>query len=119
MFQLYCLGDQNSRICPYRSLSSADFVGIKQKKALSDVKALMRPVENALKQRKLWHRNPTIEQVNEMWEVGRPIIAVESTTKKGRKRRLTQLAWSTHLREYRERSRVVVDEEEDADEVAD
>jgi hypothetical protein len=49
--------------------------------------------------------------VNEMWEAGAPVIAVGGSTPKGRKRRIMQLAWSTHLREYRKRPCGVVAEE--------
>ena len=116
LFQLYCLGDRNSGICPYRKLQSLDVVETKQKKRLSDVMALMRPIESALKRQKKWYPEPTVDQVNEMWEAGEPIISIESVTKKGRRRRLNQLAWSTHLREYRKRALVdredLVQEEE-------
>ena len=105
MFQLYCLGDRNSHIGPYRNLDSTDLPDQRQKKRLSDMFALLRPVETALKRQKQWQINPTIEQVNEMWELGAPIIEVDHTTAKGRKRRIKQLAWSTHLREYRRRPR--------------
>jgi hypothetical protein len=115
LFQLYCLRDLNSHICPYRKLESKDLTELKEKKRLSDVFALMRPVEQALKQQKLWNRNPTVEQVNEMWELGGPVIAVDGVTKQGRKRRLKQLAWSTHLREYRKRPHIAVDDDEDED----
>jgi hypothetical protein len=111
LFQLYCLGDQNTRIGPYRKLESTDLPDLRQKKRLSDMFALLRPVETALKKQKQWTSSPTIEQVNEMWELGAPIIAVDGSTPKGRKRRIMQLAWSTHLREYRKRPRGVAAEE--------
>jgi hypothetical protein len=107
MFQLYCLGDQNTHIGPYRKLESTDLPDLRQKKRLSDMFALLRPIETALKKQKQWKANPTIEHVNEMWELGGPIIAVDGSTPKGRKRRIMQLAWSTHLREYRKRPRGV------------
>jgi hypothetical protein len=106
LFQLYCLGDQNAHIGPYRQLESRDFVSAEQKKRLSDMFALMRPVESAMKQQQRWQRRPNVDQVNEMWETGANIIAVEARTPKGRKRRIKQLAWSTHLREYRKRPQV-------------
>ncbi len=99
LFQLYCLGDRNTHIGPYRMLESTDLPDLSQKKRLSDMFALLRPVETALKRQKQWQVNPTIEQVNEMWELGSQIIEVDGTTPQGRKRRLKQIAWSTHLRE--------------------
>ncbi len=117
LFQLYCLGDRNSRISPYRNLESTDLPDLRQKKRLSDMFALLRPVESALKRQKQWTNNPTIEQVNEMWELGAPIIEVDGATPQGRKRRIKQLAWSTHLREYRKRPRGVgVEDGSDEDE---
>ncbi|MEZ0209060.1 MAG: hypothetical protein ACAH17_02710 [Candidatus Paceibacterota bacterium] len=115
MFQLYCLGDRNSHICPYRKLESTDLPDLRQKKRLSDMFALLGPVEAALKRQKQWQLNPTIDQVNEMWELGAPIIAVDHKTPKGRERRLKQLAWSTHLREYRKRPREAEGDDQDGD----
>jgi hypothetical protein len=116
LFQLYCLGDQNAHIGPYRQLESRDFVSAEQKKRLSDMFALMRPVESALKQQQRWQKRPSVDKVNEMWEIGANVIAVETRTPKGRKRRTKQLAWSTQLREYRKRPRVDVDENEEESE---
>ncbi len=48
MFQLYCLGDRNSHIGPYRNIESTDLPDQRQKKRLSDMCALLRPVETAL-----------------------------------------------------------------------
>jgi hypothetical protein len=113
LFQLYCLGDQNTHIGPYRNLETRDFTTTEQKKRLSDMFALMRPVENALKERQEWQRQPTLEQVNGMWASAEGVIAVEGRTTKGRKRRVKQLAWSTQLREYRKRPRgAAVDDSE-------
>jgi hypothetical protein len=115
LFQLYCLGDQNTHIGPYRNLETRDFISVEQKKRLSDLFALMRPVENVLKERQEWHRQPTLEQVNEMWAAAEGVIAVPGRTGKGRKRRVKQLAWSTQLREYRKRPRGAAAEGSDDD----
>jgi hypothetical protein len=117
MFQLYCLGDRNTHISPYRKLESTDLPNLRQKKRLSDMFASLRPIETALKRQKQWKVNPTIEEVNEMWELGAPIIEVDDATPQGRKRRIKQLAWSTHLREYRKRPRGAgVKDDSDGDE---
>jgi hypothetical protein len=108
LFQLYCCGDQNTRISPYRLLTSLDCPTQKQRKRLSDVMALMRPVESALKKQGAWKANPTIIEANEMWSAGKgviAVIAVEGTTAKKRTRRNAQLAWSTQLKEVRKRAR--------------
>jgi hypothetical protein len=75
----------------------------------------MRPVETALKQREQWQRQPTLEQVNQMWVAAEGVIAVEARTTKGRKRRVKQMAWSTQLREYRKRPRGAAPEGGDND----
>ncbi len=106
LFQLYCLGDQNTQIGPYRKLESVDFIDGKQKKRLSDMHALLRPVQAALKQQKRWKNNATLEEVNTMWDLGKSVIGVDGRTQQGRKRRLTQVAWTTQLKEYRKKGRV-------------
>ena len=75
----------------------------------------MRPVENVLKERQEWHRQPTLEQVNEMWAAAEGVITVPGRTGKDRKRRVKQLAWSTQLREYRKRPRGAAAEDDDDD----
>lgn len=105
LFQLYCLGNQETRIGPYRNFESGDFTTSKQKKRLSDMKALMSPVVNFLKGSGRWVANPNVQQVNEMWEEGKDVIAVEASTQHGRQRRMHQMAWSTQLKEYRKRAR--------------
>lgn len=105
LFQLYCLGNQETRVGPYRNFTSSDFSTTKQKKRLSDMNALMNPLVNHLKDSGRWVAQPTVQQVNEMWEVAKDVIAVEANTQHGRQRRLRQMAWSTHLKEYRKRSR--------------
>jgi len=72
--------------------------------------ALLLPVEKALKQQRRWHNEPTLDLVNEMWQLGEGVIAVQTQTEKGRKRRIGQIAWSTQLREYRKRSRAELDD---------
>jgi hypothetical protein len=115
MFQLYCLGDLNTRIGPYRRLETRDFGTKNEKSRLSDMMALMRPVQDALVEQKQWHRKPTVEQVNEMWETAQGVIAVEEHTDKNRKRRVKQLAWTTQLRQYRKRGREQRDDEDSDD----
>lgn len=119
LFQLYCRGDQEAHVGPYRRLESSDFVDQKQRKRLSDMQALMSPIATVLKQRKLWRDDPTVDQVNEMWAVGSEVIAVTRNTDAGRPRRLRQMSWTSQLKLYRKRSRpadVDEDEERDADE---
>jgi hypothetical protein len=105
LFQLYCLGDQNTHIGPYRRLEPNDFVNGNTQRRLSDMFALMRPVETALRQQNRWENHPTLEQVNGMWDAAGDVIEVEDRTDKGRKRRIKQLAWTTHLGQYRKRAK--------------
>lgn len=113
LFELYCLGDQQTHICPYRKLESQDFVRRKEQKRLSDMHRLMQPVEDALRKHNLWVDAPTHAQVIEMWNEGKSAIAVPDRTPTGKARRLDQLAWTSHLNEYKKRLR---DQDEDQDE---
>lgn len=115
LFQLYCRGDQEARVGPYRRFESCDFVDQKQRKRLSDMQALMGPIARALKQRKVWRDDPTVDQVNEMWDVGSEIIAVARTTDAGRPRRMRQMSWTSQLKLYRKRQRVADAEEVESD----
>jgi hypothetical protein len=110
LFQLYCCGDFNAKISPYHFITPMDCPTQKERKTLSDLKALMNPVEAALKRQALWKNNPTIVEANEMWAAGKGSIAVEAKTAKGRTRRNAQIAWSTQLKEVRKRARLQEDD---------
>jgi hypothetical protein len=116
LFQLYCLGDRNAHIGPYRNLETKDFVTKNEKSRHSDMMALMRPVEAALKQQQRWEARPTLDQVNDNWERVHGVVAVAERTDKNRRRRMKQLAWTTQLGHYRKRGREEREEEGSSDE---
>ncbi len=105
LFQLYCLGDRNAHIAPYRKLETKDFVTKNETSRLSDMMMLMKPMQAALKQQGRWVSRPTLEQVNDMWEHAEGVIAAPERTNQNRKRRRKQLAWTTQLKHYRKRGR--------------
>lgn len=113
LFHLYCRGDLEAHIGPYRKLESVDFVDRKQKKRLSDVRTLMGAVEGSLKKRGLWKDRPTIEEVNEMWEEGQETISVDPMTGNGRKRRIHQMSWTSQLKLFRKKQHVASEDDDD------
>ncbi len=58
LFELYCLGDLNTQIGPYRYFETKDFARQNERSRLSDMLALMRPAKAALEQRQQWVDRP-------------------------------------------------------------
>lgn len=112
LFQLYCLGNREMRIAPYKTFESTDFVTKELRARLSDIFALMGPLKAYLVENRRWVERPNPEQVEEMWNQACQVIAVPSKTEGGHHRRMRELCWTTQLNQYRKRAR-----EADADDV--
>lgn len=119
LWQLYCLGNRELEIGPYRNLEGVDLVEPKQRSILSDMHALMGTVKRWLEDRNQWIQDPSAMQVEEMWTEGSRAIRIPERTAKGRKRRARQLAWRTHLNQYRQLPRANVDRSEDEEDDVD
>ncbi|HSI20438.1 MAG TPA: hypothetical protein VLA04_01845, partial [Verrucomicrobiae bacterium] len=115
LFQLYLLGDEQERIGPYKMLTSQDVVGKQAKARVSDMHKLMEPIIDSLKKQHHWHHQPTVHEVNTMWERGKTVIRGNERSNKGKKRRLKEMAWTTALKEYRKRGRESNDQDDDND----
>ena len=106
LWSLYCLGDQQAKIGPYRFIEANDMDNDKKRRArLSDMHGLLRPVRDHLEHKGKWVPSPSIDQVNEMWAAGAKVIDVAARTEGQRHRRKGQMAWTSHLNEYRKRVR--------------
>lgn len=117
LFQLYLLGDEQAGIGPYKKLKSDDVVSKKAKARVSDMHMLMGPVIESLKKQGEWYQQPTVHEVNTMWQRGKAVIRGDEKSTKARKRRHKELAWTTVLNEYRKRGRVSNDQSHEEDSV--
>jgi hypothetical protein len=106
LFLLYCAGDLDQGICPYRKLTTVDLIARKQQKRLSDMKALLQPIVDDLERKGHWNDRPTVEEAASMWSEAQSVIAVPEKTRGGIKRRHGEMAWTTHLNEYRKHRKV-------------
>ena len=97
MFSLYCLGDVEKKIGPFRSFQRNDMPNKTTKKRVSDMHGLMGRLEKKLKNDGEWIDNPTVAQVNSMYELAKVVLELDEETPTGRKRRRGQLVWNTHL----------------------
>lgn len=105
LFNLYCLGDPERRICPFRLLESKDFVSNKERKRLSDMRTLMRPLRRYLESVNCWREQPGVLDVSAMWERAMHVIAIPEMSDGGQGRRMREMAWTTHLNSHRKRPR--------------
>lgn len=115
LFQLYLIGDEQARIGPYKMLRSEDVETKKAKARVSDMHMLMEPVIQSLKKQQHWYHQPTVHEVHTMWEHGKAVVRGNERSKKGKKRRLKELAWTTVLNEHRKRGRESRDQSDDHD----
>jgi hypothetical protein len=97
MFQLWCSGDREKRICAFKKFDHMDMPTIALKKRLSDVRNLMGRLEKKLQNDNAWIVNPSLAEINIMFAHAKGVLEIPVQTKKGRKRQLDQLSWQTHL----------------------
>ena len=76
LFNLYCLGDPEQHISPFRVLEPKDFVANKERKRLSDMKSLMQPIRRSLESRNRWTELPSVADVAKMWDDASQVIAI-------------------------------------------
>jgi hypothetical protein len=102
---LWCLGDKERGVGPFKNFVREDMPTLSTKKRLSDVNNLMSRIEKKLKADAKWVASPSIAQVNEMFALSGDILEVADETARGRKRRMSQLKWNTHLDLLRKKER--------------
>jgi hypothetical protein len=92
---MYCCGSAEHALPPLRILTPADMPSKNLRKRLSDYLQLLRPLVQHLRDRGAWVERPTIEQANHMFDLAAAVVDLPTVTEKQRKRRVTQLQWST------------------------
>ncbi len=117
MFALWCIGDKEKGIGPFKNFDRQDMPTLATKKRLSDVNNLMDRLEKKLKEDRRWIANPSIAQVNAMYASAAGVLEVAEATTKGRKRRIGQLKWNSHLDLLRSKRVVREEAESDSDDV--
>lgn len=110
LFQLWCMGNIEMQIGLYKNFEVIDFTNRKSQKRLSDMSALMSPVVGWLREHNQWIDEPTPAQVDAMWVTAKAVIDISRVSQRGRKRRLRELAWTTHLNNYRKLQQMSQDE---------
>ncbi len=120
MFALWCVGDKEKGIGPFKNFDRQDMPTLATKKRLSDVNNLMDRLEKKLKEERRWIANPSIAQVNAMYGSAAgvlEVLEVAEATMKGLKRRIGQLKWNSHLDLLRSKRVAREEAESDSDDV--
>jgi hypothetical protein len=99
-WQLLCLRDTVKMYPPYRTLKPVD-VPKSIRKRLSDYRFLMNYLEDRLKERNIFKINPTLEEVNQMFEIAKDVLVFDHESSKKRKRREEQVKWTTMVNPVR------------------
>ena len=105
-WQQYCCGDASLGYPALRLLTSHDMPTATQKKRLSDYRFLMGEVEFKVREADRWVPNPTVLQANEMFAIAEPHILGPVQT---RKRRASQLSWTTIVNQIRSKRQRTTD----------
>ncbi|KAG7355328.1 D-tyrosyl-tRNAtyr deacylase [Nitzschia inconspicua] len=100
-WQYWMCGDRQKRYPPLRNLSRDDMPSTNMRKRLSDLRYLMQLVEKMVEEQGKWIANPSIEQANEMFEVGKDVLDISDFSEKGRKRRGLQMKWTSMVTQVR------------------
>jgi hypothetical protein len=96
-FQHYCRGDDAKGYPPYRRLQPLDMSSKNLRRRLSDFKFLMGMMEMELMAKSNWIESPTLEEVNQMYDIALPVfsVTIPSHTQGARKRRKAHFKWTT------------------------
>jgi hypothetical protein len=115
-FQLYCSGNAELQYPPLRILTPADMPTRDSRKRLSDYRFLMRKLEGRLRRDGAWVPEPTLDDCNTMFDAAADEITVPEWTAGQRKRRLTQLKWTTLVKVLRKSRTREAEANSDSDE---
>jgi hypothetical protein len=100
--------DKHYRTKPLRSTTAADvYSGVSVSRAHRQFSSLMGMIESKLKDSSQWVEDPTMDQILNMFELGKAALAISTTTQTGAKRsRPSQLSWRTVYNEVTKQTRV-------------
>ena len=93
-WQHYCCGDESKSYPPLRSLQPTDMSSTNLRKRLSDFKFVNGLVETEAKRKSIWVDRPTLEQANAIFLECQSVLPT-SPDENDRKRRTSQLQWTT------------------------
>ncbi|GLD96214.1 hypothetical protein PINS_up004892 [Pythium insidiosum] len=96
IWRQWCCGDTSRGYIPLRQLETSDMATVNARKRLSDLRFLMRHIENALQQRGVWKSEPSLIEADQMLRaVAQELPIAGSTGKNSKKRQLDTLKWHT------------------------
>lgn len=102
-WSLWCLGNDKLGYPPFKLLRPVDIADKNERKRLSDFGKLMAMLEQPLLQNKQLIPQPEPEEVQQMFDAAKSAIDLDLNAPNDRKRRKTQLAWTTVLKLQRQR----------------
>lgn len=105
MWQRWCRGDETAGIAPFRLLQPSDMPTNEQQARLADLRFLMMPIENKVRDLGLWQDNPSTETVTSWLEAVKDTLWLDDNANVGRKRPLEQLPWVTLASELQSKRR--------------
>jgi hypothetical protein len=103
-WQYWCCGDPSKQWPPFRRLKQADMPPGNARKRFSDFKFLMEKVQAKVVAEGRWVLNPTIQQVNEMFNIGVKALQ-DPTAAQKRGQRPYQAEWPTLVNQMRKRQK--------------
>ena len=100
-WQLWCCGNATLGIIaftlglrPFSTLEPTELRTGALKRRLTEFRFMMKRIEEAVKRQGTYTVNPTLEEANRMYEIGKSAIAIPDQTATDRQRRKPQLSWT-------------------------
>lgn len=110
-FMLWVSGSVEKKYPPLRLLSPTDMPTLNTRKRYSDLKTFMSVLESDAKRGRkaywprlangAWKHSLTVTEARDVFKKVAGSISISNSTNKGRKRRIEQLAWSSHFKEWK------------------
>lgn len=93
MWRQWCCGDSEMGFLPLREIQTSDISTPNNRKRLSDLKFLMKFIEQRLQERGVWKESPSEIEADQMLNAVRGELFADSVTKNGMKRDTEGLKW--------------------------
>eukprot|EP00834_Sanchytrium_tribonematis_P003532 NODE_139_length_16235_cov_0.569038.p3 type:complete len:603 gc:universal NODE_139_length_16235_cov_0.569038:14135-15943(+) len=106
-FQLWCIGDPQHHIPPYRLILPQHIPNLNTRKRFCDFQVIMKFLEAQARAASMWVDDATIQDVNAVMTLmlNSENLSFLLRTKTNRRRRINQISWRTAAEDVRERKR--------------
>ena len=96
-WQHWCCPDTRNGYPPLRKVEARDLSSLNLRKRLSDLRFLMKQVEEEAKRLNIWSDNISVQVANELFERCSSVIHLQNAENSHAERRHGQISWTSHV----------------------